>query len=107
MLIISKLNFPGIIINEDLTSLSSLNHHQNLASFGGTYVRIFKIVSNNNFTYLFGNVIHLTAIATPQGVTSIRVIANFNVGGISVTNVDSHNRYPLSFFYIYYIIEIE
>jgi hypothetical protein len=88
-------------------TLSPLNHHQNLASFGGTYIRILEIVSNNNFSYFFGNVIHLTTTATPQSITSIGVIANFNVSVVSVTNVDSHNQYPLSFFYNNYTPEFE
>ena len=62
---------------------------------------------NEDFTDLFGDVVHLSAIAATQGVATFGVVANFDVGVIGMTDVNSHNRYPLSFFYIYYTLEFE
>ena len=83
-------------------TLSPFNHHQNLASFGGTDIGVSKVVLNQNFTHLLGNVVHLSAIAAPQGDAIFGVKSDFNVSAVSMTDVDSHNRYPLSFFYNYY-----
>lgn len=87
--------------------LRPLNHHENFAGFGGTYIRICEIVLNDNFTYLFGNVVHLTAIAATQGVTAVGVVVDFNVGGIGMLDSDCHSGYPLSFLYLYYIPDRE
>lgn len=87
--------------------LRPLNHHENLAGFGGAYTHVLEIVLNDNFTYFFGNVVHLTAIAAAQGVAAIGIVVNLNVSGVSMLDSDCHSGSPLSFLYIYYTSNVE
>ena len=88
-------------------TLSPLNHHQNFACLNGTDVGGSKIVLNQDFTNLPRNIIHLSAIAATQGEAIFGIESNLDVSAVSMTDVDSHNRYPLSFFYNYYTLKFE
>jgi len=90
-------------------TLSPLNNHENFTSFGGAHIRTSEVMLNQNFTDVFLNVVHVADGGLMQTTSTITVgvVNNLDVGVVGVTNVDSHNRYPLSFFYIYYTLEFE
>jgi len=55
-----------------------------------------------NFTHALVNVVHGATVITSQGKTIGGGKAASDVGGVNVVSIDSHNWYPLSFFYNYY-----
>jgi len=83
-------------------TLSPRNNHKNFASFGGTNIGIREVMLYKNFTHALVNIVHGATVITPQGKTIGGEKAASDVSGVNVVSVDSHNRYPLSFFYIYY-----
>lgn len=93
----------SILHKNNKRTLSPLNHHEKFACFGGTRIGIIEVMLNKDFTNPFGNIVYGTAIVIAQGKTiGFRVERNSDMSAVSVTDIDSHNRYPLSFFYIYY-----
>ena len=57
---------------------------------------------NEDFTYLLGNMVHIAAVVAVKAITFIGIIVDLDMRAVGVANIDSRNRYPLSFFYIYY-----